>query len=293
MPTDVPPVLRPEPGDHTLVRTPWGGTRLGHLRGRPGEQIGESWEFSTIPGKESRVLGHRIDELLGGPLPFLAKLIDTARYLSIQLHPEDDATSGRPGKEEAWVILDAEPDAHLLVGVRPGVDQDAFARIVQRAVADPSTGDALIDSLQKIPARPGACILVPAGTVHAIGPGILLAEIQQPVDCTYRFFDYGSDREIHVQQALEAIRIESRAVVWRPGDPGRAVVGKHLHIDVIEEGVCELGNTPRPALVLTARQPTSLAGEPLRPGDLRLCVEGPAELAVEPGGLAFVGRCDP
>jgi mannose-6-phosphate isomerase len=263
------------------------------LRGRPGEQIGESWEFSTIPGKESRVLGSRIDELLGGPLPFLAKLLDTARYLSIQLHPEDDPATGRLGKEEAWVILDAEPDSHLLVGVRPGIDPEAFAGIVRRAVADPSTQDALLNSLEKVPAVPGSCVLVPAGTVHAIGPGILLAEIQQPVDCTYRLFDYGSDREIHVEQALEALRIESQASVWRPGDPTHAVVGKHLQIDVIEEGTRDLAEGPVPSLVVTAREKVSLAGETLAPGDLRLCLGGPAPLVLGGDGLAFVGRCDP
>ncbi|MEM6996038.1 MAG: hypothetical protein AAF721_36360, partial [Myxococcota bacterium] len=111
MPKLCPPLIRPEPGPTTLKVTRWAGTRLAALRGAEdvAGAIGESWEFSTLPGSVSRACGEPLDTLLGAPLPWLAKLIDTAAPLSIQVHPTDDVVSGAPGKEEAWIILEAEP----------------------------------------------------------------------------------------------------------------------------------------------------------------------------------------
>jgi mannose-6-phosphate isomerase len=201
------PFLLAESGPATLKPTRWGGTRLATLRGGAarhdahGLAIGESWEFSTLPGQESRAGGLPLGELLDSPLPFLAKLIDTALPLSVQVHPGDDAD--RPGKEEAWIVLAADPGACVWVGLAAGCEPAEFYRAV-------TAGAPLLDLLQAIPVVPGSVILVPARTVHAIGGGILLAEIQQPRDCTYRFHDHGSERPIQPEQALATVDLDAQ-----------------------------------------------------------------------------------
>ncbi len=241
-------LVRPEPGPTTLKRVPWGGRRLAALRAgheRPatpaggptdGLPIEESREFSTLPGSESRAQGRALSEVLGGPLPFLAKLIDTAAPLSIQVHPEDDPANGRLGKEEAWIVLDAEPGASVLAGAAAGVGDGELALAMEEAIARPERGTVLLEALRRIPVERGMVILVPAGTVHSIGAGILLAEIQQPTDCTHRLFDYGSDRPIHPEAARAAWRIEAQPRIWRPGEPGGSLRGRHLTLHVHTPG---------------------------------------------------------
>ncbi len=297
-------LLRPEPGPHTLKETRWGGTRLARLRGSDpsaqAENIGESWEFSTLAGRESRALGRPLSRVLGGPLPFLAKLIDTARPLSIQLHPDDDPVANTPGKEEAWIILDAEPGAAVLAGLAPGVTRQTFARAVSRANAAPEAcGPELLACLNKIPARAGMVILIPARTVHAIGGGILLAEIQQPSDCTYRLHDYGSGRPLHVEQGLATIDPSARARVFDPLDPTApsSIDGKHLRLRVCGAGRHELDvSRAQPQLLVAHTSPCQVrarAGEAptaLVAGDLALALTGRLTLEVPEGGQAVIGH---
>jgi mannose-6-phosphate isomerase len=133
--------------------------------------------------------------------------------------------------------------------------------------------------------------LVPAGTVHAIGPGLLLAEIQQPNPCTFRLFDYGSGRALHVDEALAATSLSAEPSLWRPLDPPRAVLGDHIGLEPVAGGRRELGDGQLPALVVPVRDEVRLGDEHVAPGDLRLCVGGPVELSVARGGLAVVGTC--
>ncbi|MCA8975150.1 MAG: class I mannose-6-phosphate isomerase [Planctomycetes bacterium] len=234
-----PTLLIPEPGPTTLKSRPWGGRRLAAMHDGPIAvplPIGESWEFSTMPDSESRTNGLPLSQVLGRPLPFLGKLLDTASELSIQVHPGDDATTGRGGKEEAWVVLAADPEARVLAGIRPGIDAATFAVATRGAAEDPGRGAELLDALRPIPVRPGTVILVPAGTVHAVGAGILLAELQQPSDCTLRLFDHGSERELHVGAALAALRVDSSPTVWQPGAPPTTLRGKHLVLEVLGRG---------------------------------------------------------
>lgn len=256
-------LIRPEPGPTTLKGAPWGGRRLAALRAGEGSPtnatdgstagpadepndghalpIGESWEFSTLAGSESRAQGRALSEVLGRPLPFLAKLIDTAAPLSIQVHPEDDPASGRLGKEEAWIVLDAEPGASVLAGAADGVGEQDLARAMEEAIARPERGAVLLEALRRIPVERGMVILVPAGTVHSIGAGILLAEIQQPTDCTHRLFDYGSDRPIHPEASRAAWRIEAQPRIWRPGEPSGWLRGRHVALHVQTSGTSMLG----------------------------------------------------
>lgn len=273
---DSPVLVRPEPGPDTLKEVRWGGDRLARLRGGPeaaGRAIGESWELSTMPGAESRAAGRPLHEILGGPLPFLVKLIDTAAPLSIQVHPDDAFEPGRPGKEEAWVILDAAPDAELLCGLVAGTDAAHVAEAIGAANAAPDRDAVLVDMLRRHPVRAGTCILVPAGTVHAIGAGILLMEIQQPVDRTFRLYDYGSGRELHVDRGLAALHPDAQPLVWDPQDDPRPLVGRHVHLEPGRGARALAGSDVPSVVVVVSGQATVAAGsqrEHLGPGDLLL-----------------------
>ncbi len=291
-----PAILAPEPGPGTLKDVRWGGSRLARLRGAdPGRTIGESWEFSTLPGSESRARGETLGALLGRPLPFLAKLIDTALPLSVQVHPADDPRSGRVGKEEAWVVLDADPGSRVLCGLADGVDAATLARRVRAALApgDEAAAGALLGSLRQVPVRRGSVVLVPAGTLHAIGDGVLLAEIQQPADCTYRLYDHGSGRELHVDQALAAVDPASRPRVWQPGEPPARLRGSHLELCILGPGNHTLAAGASERLLIPVEGPVTIrcgAREAqVGPAELRLCLGDPLEIGVAPGGLAVVG----
>ncbi len=276
-------LIRPERGVDTLRVTRWGGHRLAALRGGPAERglsIGESWEFSTLPGRVSRARGRPLDALLGAPLPFLAKLIDTALPLSVQLHP-DDTPSGPPGKEEAWIVLDAEPDARVWAGLRAGV---AGERLAAQVLA----GNDPRDLLEAHPVAAGTVILIPARTVHAIGPGILLAEIQQPSECTLRLYDYGSGRELHIDTGLATIDPGARPRVWRPGDLANAIEGRHVRLRILGPGEHDL-DAAHPRLLVVARGEARLDDAHLRAGELGLLVDA-ARVSLAVGGLAVVGE---
>jgi mannose-6-phosphate isomerase len=217
--------LRFEPILRELI---WGGRRLGTVLHKPiggASDYAESWEVSDYHDQVSVVSDGPLAgtslrdlvrscamELLGpavGPrdqFPLLVKFIDANQDLSVQVHPDDE--KGRRlvndnGKTEAWVILAAEPGSVIYAGLKPGVGPDQFRRAIQSGEVEPL--------LHRFAARPGDSILIEAGTVHAIGAGVLLAEIQQMSDATFRVFDWnrvgtdGKPRELHVEQAMESI----------------------------------------------------------------------------------------
>jgi hypothetical protein len=296
---DLPALIRPEPGPATCKSAPWAGERLVVLKGgSPGDaRIAESWEFSTLAGSESRALGRALSDVIGRDLPFLAKLIDTAAPLSIQVHPEDDPAIGRVGKEEAWVILDAIEGADLLAGVRSGTSDDALRSAMTSAIEDPERGEGLLDVLERIPVDRGMVILVPAGTVHSIGPDILLAEIQQPVDCTYRLFDYGSDRPIQPDASSAAWRIDARPRIWRPGDPMRRIEGKHLALDIWSVGEATIEEDRVPRLLMAVGDGVHVSAgermeEPIEHGQLRLHMHGPLHVRIDEGATLVTGTGD-
>lgn len=294
-PIDLPALIRPEPGPATCKSAPWAGETLRELKGADpaGPRIAESWEFSTLEGSESRALGLNLSDVIGRDLPFLAKLIDTAAPLSIQVHPEDDPDTGRIGKEEAWVILDSVEGAELLAGVREGVDDDALREAMRRAIDDPGQGDVLIDALERVPAERGMVILVPAGTVHSIGSGILLAEIQQPTDCTFRLFDYGSDRPIHPEESAAVWRVSSRPRVWRPGDAITGIRGRHLALDLFGNGEAHVEEDGVPRLLMAMGDGVRVSAggqtESLRHGELRLHTRDELRIDVEGDAMLVTG----
>ncbi len=211
---------------------PWGGRSLATRFGRalPPGVVAESWEISGHPAGPTPVAtgaaaGRNLDELAvrwgtdllgteltaaGTDFPVLIKLLDAAHWLSIQVHP-DDAWARRherqPGKAEAWVVLDAAPGAELILGVAAGVDRSRLAEAL--------AAGSLPGLCRRVPARAGDVFSVPPGTVHAIGPGLVLAEIQQASDVTYRLYDWerqdaGRPRSLHLEQALAVVDLDSR-----------------------------------------------------------------------------------
>lgn len=164
------------------VEKPWGRTDIpSHVAANDGSRIGEVW-FSPEQG---------ID------LPLLVKYIFTSEKLSVQAHPNDEQARQyglAGGKSECWYVLDAAPDARLGIGLC----QDLTAEELRAAALDGS-----IESLMEWkPVQPGSFYLIPAGTVHAIGGGVALVEIQQNNDVTYRLYDYGRPRELHLDQGV-------------------------------------------------------------------------------------------
>lgn len=150
-----------------------------------------------------RLLGSSVDS---ETFPLLIKLLDSNSWLSVQVHPDDSyaqAQSGDLGKTELWIILHAEPDAEIIYGLKAGVDRERFA--------DSAATDAIDSMLHRVPIRAGDAFYLPAGTVHALGPGAIVAEIQQNSDTTYRLYDWGrtgadgQSRPLHVRQALDVI----------------------------------------------------------------------------------------
>jgi mannose-6-phosphate isomerase len=204
----------------------WGGRRLGTELGKPigdGPHYAESWEVvdhgadqSTVA--EGALAGKTLHEIVTqdgraifgshhprSQFPLLLKFLDCNQTLSVQVHPNDEqAAKLNPpdlGKTEAWVVLAAEPGSKIYAGLKPGVDRPTLEREVSRGNCEMC--------LHEFQPRVGDCVLIEAGTVHALGAGLLIAEIQQASDTTYRLFDWnrvdrnGKPRQLHIDQALD------------------------------------------------------------------------------------------
>lgn len=204
--------------------TPWGGGKLRELFNKdiPDDMTGESLEISALPGRESVIVNGELSgktlteaadvmgaELLGEfkEFPLLLKLLDAKERLSVQVHPDDEYAArveGKRGKTEAWYILNADPGAKLVFGVK-AKSYEELRQIVASGHIE--------DTLNWIDVKPGDCLYIQSGTVHAIGGGIVLYEIQQSSDVTYRMWDWGRPREIHTQKALDVTRCD---IVTRP-----------------------------------------------------------------------------
>ncbi len=206
----------------------WGGRELERLYGKklpPGAVIGESWEISDRPGDASVIangplagkdlrwlMTHHAPEILGGAkpaadgrFPLLCKILDARDKLSLQVHPPASkaAELGGEPKTEMWYIADAAPDASLYVGLKHGVTRAEF----EKKISDGSVADCF----HRIPVHAGDTMFLPSGRVHAIGDGLVIFEIQQNSDTTYRVFDWnrvgldGKPRDLHVAQSLASI----------------------------------------------------------------------------------------
>ena len=225
----------------------WGGRNLEalgrSLPGGPGNLIGESWELVDLGttmasggggGSERSVIangqlaGQTIHDVMKscgqdfmgdlppsdfGEFPLLVKFLDANDNLSVQVHPSEayaEEHSDAYLKSEAWYIVDAEPDACIYVGIQEGVTPQRF-----REAIETNTIEAVEPLLIKVPVKPGDCHYLPSGTCHALGAGIVVAEVQTPSDTTFRVFDWGrKGRELHVEEAMQCIH-------FGPGEGGQ------------------------------------------------------------------------
>ena len=193
----------------------------------------ELWIASTHPNGCQK----DFEKFVGGDYPLLVKVIQANDTLSVQVHPDDAYAArveGKQGKTEAWHILFAAPGAELVFGVQPGTEKDALRKASQE-------GAAVEPLLRKVKVRAGQTFYIPAGTVHAIGAGIILYEIQQSSDVTYRFYDWdrkdaqGNRRELHIEKAVDVVDVHSQPEPVReiPIGPGRfrLLNEKHFGLD--------------------------------------------------------------
>lgn len=218
-----------EPNLHPVV---WGGNRLRPYKGMEpnDEPIGESWEVSAVPSSVSvisngswagrdlvsvidscpeDILGVQVARQYGNKLPLLVKFIDARRDLSIQVHPDDEMARrvhGKSGKTEMWYVIDAQPGSYLYAGFKSHISPYEYRKRVQDGSIE--------EVLARHEVKAGDVFFLPAGRIHAICGGILLAEVQQSSDVTYRIFDYnrpgmdGKPRELHTELAAQALDYE-------------------------------------------------------------------------------------
>ncbi|MBQ9471116.1 MAG: class I mannose-6-phosphate isomerase, partial [Bacteroidales bacterium] len=241
-----------------IKERPWGGHRLAEQLGKPNPQgidrCGESWEIADMGNTQSVVangflagntlhelaevymgdlLGDRVFERYGTNFPLLVKLIDAHDDLSIQVHP-DDATArklhGSPGKTEMWYVMQAEADASLISGFNRELSRSELRQHIAQGT--------LPQVLHREAVAPGDALFIPAGRVHAIGRGVLLAEIQQAADITYRLFDYnrpdqhGQLRQLHIEQALEVLDLHPSPTAKLPAPAPNAPLLSCPHFSI-------------------------------------------------------------
>ncbi len=290
----------------------WGGRGLERLFGRelPDGPVAESWEISghlagvsvvdsgPLAGRDlsglvaefgTRLVGRRGRRAAErGTFPLLVKLLDASHALSVQVHPDDDYAAahglGEPGKTEMWYILHAGPGSQIIHGLTAGTDRRTF----RGAVA----GGRVQDVLNRVRVRPGDSVLVPAGTVHGILSGIVLVEIQQCSDTTYRIYDWdrlgpdGRRRELHIERALDVIRFERTEPV--PTEPCLVEERDGVRRDVIAH--CDHFTVERVSMSAGACFPSELDGETLETwgvlsGTAKVETDGASSLALR--GVRF------
>ena len=302
-----------------LRRYLWGGRRLGTMLGKPigpESDYAESWEVVDHGADQSVVAGGPLDgtrlcdlvaeanrELFGqhapqAKFPLLLKFLDAQQKLSLQVHPDDTRarrlTPPDLGKTEAWVVLSAEPASFLYAGLKRGFDRAALQREVARGTSHLCVAE--------IKPHAGDCYFIPAGVVHGLGPGLMIAEIQQSSDTTYRLYDWnrvgvdGQPRTLHIEQALDAIdytygpvaaqtpRPTDRANVerlveceqfvldrWRLDAPDQLGGDDRFHIVAVLAGSLQVSQYP--------------TGQPLKLGEVMLvpAAIGAVDLLPQPG----------
>ena len=212
----------------------WGGERL-----RPGHYpTAEAWvvwegdviESGPLAGKTlgeaaeeygDALLGAKTTSRTGTRFPLLIKLLDCAQWLSLQVHPDNQLSvelegPGQFGKTEAWHILDAEPQAKLIAGLKPNTGSEELAESIHNG--------SVIDHVQYVNVRQGDTVFMPAGTLHALGPGLLVYEVQQTSDWTYRVYDWGrpatEKRPLHIDKSIRVTRADFTAPITPPPTTG-------------------------------------------------------------------------
>lgn len=272
--------LKPYKFHRLLKSVLWGGERMAYFKGLESDvpHVGESWEISGVSGNESVVKGGDDDGLTlsqlierhkeqlvgevvyaqhGNQFPLLIKLIDAEQDLSLQVHPNDELARARHncyGKTEMWYLIDHKPGARIL----SGMSQVSSPSDYERRVADGT----ILDIVASHESHVGDVFFLPAGRIHGIGAGNLIAEVQQTSDITYRVYDYdrrdanGNTRELHVEQARDAIdyTVHDSYVLPNPGNAaGDVTLVQCSYFDVhrlMLDGVDTIDNTKDSFLII-------------------------------------------
>lgn len=274
--------IRMYPAYRYGAMTPWGGDNLQLIFGKdiPDSRTGECLEVSAIPGLESRdEMGNTLPQLIEkygeklvgthvqGVFPLLLKLLDAKDTLSVQVHPDDvyaAKVENKLGKTEAWYILYADEGAELVYGVNPGLNKETLTEHSR-------AGKAVEADLRRVKVKAGETYFIPAGMVHAIGGGIVLYEIQQSSDVTYRFYDWdrtdkeGKKRELHIEKAVDVTDLSAQLdkAVGKPMEAGREklLCEKYFSLEKFThyQGVIE--KDEKRFAILTALKPSRLFWE--------------------------------
>ena len=263
------------------------------------ELVGEAWltgpqclvESGPFKGQTLASVG----EKLGGEFPLLVKILFPADKLSVQVHPDDaqaKAMGETRGKTECWYVLEAEPGATVALGLKAGVGAKEIAASVESGTME------LL--LEHVPVSVGDMLFVDAGTVHAIGPGVVLLETQQTSDVTYRLYDYGRPRELHLEKGLAVMKGKTQAGKVQPREMGgftRLIEQKYFVVDRFDLGKMDEARVSmegRGCLVgLKGTVSVITPGDEVElvPGQAVVIPEGVAEVIVEAErGASFV-RC--
>jgi mannose-6-phosphate isomerase len=262
----------------------------------PTRSVEKPWGVTALPPPFSAAPGERIGEIWFEPPPelpeLLVKYIFTSEALSVQVHPSDAQTEakglGHQGKEECWLIVSAEPDARLGVGFVEDVGADAM----RAAALDGS----IEHKLRWYPVAPGDFFYIPANTVHAIGAGVGLIEVQQNSDITYRLYDYGRPRELHLDDSVAVAKGEPYAGHWHKhvAQTGAAelVEGPLFRLDQYD-GLLPDAVAARyaggPLLVIPRSHGTRVGDDAVEPGECALA-DRLDEVRLAPGALGLIAQ---
>ncbi len=290
----------------TFSPRPWGKDSLQPWYAETGyaEKVGEAWltgpkaKVATGPKAGETledVVREAAEEVLGGvtaerEFPLLVKILFPADKLSVQVHPDDVEAQklGQPrGKTECWYVLEAEPGAAVALGLKDGVNASA----VRSAIEDGT----LEELMRMVPVSVGDMVFVDAGTVHAIMPGVVLLETQQTSDTTYRMFDYGRPRELHVEQGLRVTKFGTRAGKVQPQQRDgfvRLIEEQYFSVDRFAGSAAVRMDGPGCLVGLAAGISVTADGERLElPKGEAMVVPAGATVQVEaPEGAAYL-RC--
>ena len=305
--------IRMVPAFRSGALTPWGGQRLKTIFGKdcPDEVTGESLEVSCIPGFESTdIMGRTLPEIISRygekmvgryadkPFPLLLKLIDARTVLSVQVHPGDAYAAanegGKLGKTEAWLIVDTpEGGGEMVYGIEPGTTMDRLKEACEK-------GSAVEPLLHRVKVRPGDVCYIPSGCIHAIGEGILVYEIQQSSDLTYRFYDWnrkdknGNPRELHLKKALDVanLKLHPRPIhVERAFGTKRILNEAYFTLDVIQpEGTARVPEIKNFGMITAIEGKMTLwwtsGSVEMKPGDTFFLPASVPPLQVKGSGIA-------
>lgn len=249
--------------DPILKEKVWGGKKLKQLfnKNSPSDKTGESWEISDVEGSGSivsngkfkgkslkwlleeyntRLVGEKVFDRFGTKFPLLIKFIDAAENLSVQLHPNDEIAQKRHnsfGKTEMWYVMQADKDAELILGFKEVLTDKEYVKLVET--------NKLLTALNSERVQVGDSFIIKPGLVHAIGAGVVLAEIQQTSDITYRIYDWdrtsdsGEKRELHTDLALEAIDLSKNKDFrinydLKPDQSSRIITTRYFKTNIIQ-----------------------------------------------------------